>query len=202
MVLTRYSSAGIWRGPPSGGRGRGRSPGGVGVVVKVEPIGILWMMSAGWLNRLAGTSWRAQKALPEGRLVAGMKKSTLLDSAVRGFGGAAAGGGIDESERQRQLFALCDPGGARRRLFGVGEGPAEAVAEAKQERTCVQSSTPGWSGVGEGNGRQEREKRDAWRCGVRKYESGLHEPADCTKICTNRAPLALRRLHASSTLAS
>jgi hypothetical protein len=26
-----------------------------------------------------------------------------------------------------------DPGGERRHLFGVGEGPAEAVAEAKQD---------------------------------------------------------------------
>lgn len=65
--------------------------------------------------------------------MARMNKFTLLDDAMRGFGGAAAGGEVGEAGRQRQLVGLRDPGGVRRRLFGVGEGPAEAVAEAKQE---------------------------------------------------------------------
>ncbi len=41
-------------------------------------------------------------------------------------------GWAGEAGRRRKLFALHDPGGERRLLFGVGEGPAEAVAEAKE----------------------------------------------------------------------
>ncbi len=37
--------------------------------------------------------------------------------------------------RRRILVGLRDVGGVRRHPFGVGEGPAEAVAEAKQEST-------------------------------------------------------------------
>ena len=61
-------------------------------------------------------------------------KFTLLDNAVRGFRGAAAGGGIGEADQRRQLLEIVGRGGERRRLFVVGEGPAEAVAGAKQER--------------------------------------------------------------------
>ncbi len=55
-------------------------------------------------------------------------------------GGLARRRGGEDGRRQR-LFGICDPGGERRHLFGVGEGPAEAAAGAKQERTCAQSST-------------------------------------------------------------
>jgi len=61
------------------------------------------------------------------------RKSPLLDDAGQGFGGAAAEGRVNETDRQRQLLRLYDAGGERRRLFGVGEGPAEPVAGAKQE---------------------------------------------------------------------
>ena len=59
-------------------------------------------------------------------------KFTLLDDAMRGFGGAAAVGWVGETDQQPQLPRVHHPGGKRRRLFGGGEGPAEAVAGAKQ----------------------------------------------------------------------
>jgi len=68
--------------------------------------------------------------------MAWMRKFTLLDSAVRGFGGAAEGGGSGETGRQRQLPGVLDAGGERRYLFDAGEGPAEAVAGAKQKSMC------------------------------------------------------------------
>jgi hypothetical protein len=67
--------------------------------------------------------------------VDGTNKFTLLDNAVRGFGDLAATGRIGAADGRRQLIGLHDLGGGRRRPFGVGEGPAEAVAEAKQART-------------------------------------------------------------------
>ena len=36
-----------------------------------------------------------------------------------------------EAGRRQRLAEVRDPGGECRHLFGVGEGPAEAVAEAK-----------------------------------------------------------------------
>ncbi len=65
------------------------------------------------------------------------RKSTLLDDAVRGFGGAADGGLAGQAERRRQLLGVRDPGGERRHRFGVGEGPTEAVAEAKQDSVAM-----------------------------------------------------------------
>ena len=61
-----------------------------------------------------------------------MTKFTLLDAAVRGFRGVPAEGWVGQPGRQRQRVGLYVPGGERRLLFGVGEGPTEAVAEAKQ----------------------------------------------------------------------
>jgi len=62
----------------------------------------------------------------------GTNMFTLLDDAVRGFGAAAASGEIGEADRQRQRVGLHDASGERRHLFGVGEGPTEAIAGAKQ----------------------------------------------------------------------
>jgi hypothetical protein len=39
----------------------------------------------------------------------------------------------DEAGRRQRLVGVHDPGGVRRLLFGIGEGPAEAVAGAKQD---------------------------------------------------------------------
>ena len=50
-----------------------------------------------------------------------------------GFGGLAARGWGGEADRWQQLIRLGETGGERRRLFDGGEGPAEAVAEPKQE---------------------------------------------------------------------
>ena len=101
--------------------------------MKVNPIGMLWMMPAGRRNRLLAVAWRALRALPQGHLMTWTNKFTLLDDAVRGIGGAAAEGQVGEAGQQRQLLRLYDVGDERRRLFGVGEGPAEAVAGAKQD---------------------------------------------------------------------
>ena len=133
--------------------------------MKVKPTEMLWMIPAGRLNHRPRAAWRAPKALLQGHLMERMNNFTLLDDAMQGFGGAAAGG-VGEIGRRRQLVGLHDPGSERRRLFGVGESPAEAGAGAKQER--------------DGRG------CDAWRC-----KTGLHEPAKRTKICTKRARLAL-----------
>ena len=53
---------------------------------------MLWMMPA-------GTTWQVLEVLAEGRLMDGMRKFTLLDDAMRGFGGAAAGGWVGEADR-------------------------------------------------------------------------------------------------------
>ena len=129
-------------------------------------------------------------------------ESTLLGKAAGSIGRHAAEGRASNAERRRQLVGLSEYADGRRHLFGVGEGLA--VAKAKQERTCAQSPIAGRSRAGEGDRQRMKEKRDVWRLasGAGECKSGLHEPADCTKICTNRAPLALRRLYASSTFVS
>ena len=58
----------------------------------------------------------------------------LLDDAVRDIGGAAAAGRVDETDRQQRPPRVHHSGGVSRRLFGVGEGPTEAGAGAKQKR--------------------------------------------------------------------
>jgi hypothetical protein len=100
--------------------------------MKAKPRGILWMMAAAWWNPLPGVLWRGRKALPEGRSVARMNKLTLLDHVVWGFWSLAGRGRIGRASRRGHLTGVRDPGVERRHLFGVGEGPAEDVTEAKQ----------------------------------------------------------------------
>ncbi len=50
----------------------------------------------------------------------------------------------------------------------------------------------------EGPPQRVLEDLDGWSCRVPRCRSGLHEPAKRTKICTNRARLALGCLSASS----
>jgi hypothetical protein len=80
-----------------------------------------------------GTASRTREALPGRHLTHGMNTYTLLDDAVRGFGGGPAGGWDGEDGRRRQVVGERHVGGERRHLFGVGEGPAEALAEVKQK---------------------------------------------------------------------
>ncbi len=90
----------------------------------------------------------------------GMNKLTALGGIAGGFRGVPAGEWGGEAGRRQRLVAVHDPGGERRHLFGVGEGSAEAVAGAKQERTCIQFSTSSWHII-------------RGRCSVSKiYESG------------------------------
>ncbi len=63
--------------------------------------------------------------------MARMRKFTLLDAALEGLGGVPAAGWVSEMSRRQRLARVHHPGGERRRLFGVGEGPTEAVAGAK-----------------------------------------------------------------------
>ncbi len=63
-----------------------------------------------------------------------MRKFMLLAGPAGGIGHRAAGGWGGKGDRGRQVVGLHGAGGVYRRLFGAGVGPAEAVAEAKQER--------------------------------------------------------------------
>ncbi len=136
-----------------------------GVAVKAISVGMPCMGPTGWRNHLPGVASQALEALPEGRLMGRMRKLTLLVAPAWGIGRHAAGGWSGEGGRRQPVVGLDGSGGERRHLFGVGEGPTEAVAEAKQERA-------GWG-------------RGAWRC-----KDGLHEPAKRTKICTKPVRLA------------
>ena len=60
---------------------------------------------------------------------------TALDDPAGGFRDVPAGEWSSETGRRQRLTGMCDPGGECRDLFGVGEGPAKAAAEAKQETT-------------------------------------------------------------------
>jgi hypothetical protein len=62
-----------------------------------------------------------------------MRKLTALAASAWGFRGVPPGGWISEAGRRQRLIQIRNPGGVCRRLFGVGEGPAEAVAGAKQD---------------------------------------------------------------------
>ncbi len=106
----------------------------LGVLMKAKPMRMLWMVPAGWLNDLPGAASRPFDALPEHHKTHGTNKFTLLDDAVRGIGGAAAGRRIDETGWRQRLVRVHHPSGECRHLFGVGEGPAEAIAGAKQGR--------------------------------------------------------------------
>ncbi len=57
---------------------------------------------------------------------------TLLADPAGGFRGGPAGEWDDETGRRQRLIGVHDPCGERRLLFGAGEGPAKAVAKAKQ----------------------------------------------------------------------
>ncbi len=64
-------------------------------------------------------------------------KFTLLGSPVWGIERGTAGNEVSEADQRRRLVGLRHLGGVRRCLFGVGGGPTEAAAEAKQESMGV-----------------------------------------------------------------
>jgi hypothetical protein len=98
---------------------------------------------------------------------------TVLADPGGGFRGVPAAGWVGEVGRRQCLVGAGDPRGECCRLFGVGEGPAEAVAGAKQERICVQFFT---SIRGQGShGLVSR-----W---------GNPSRSICNTICNSRAPL-------------
>ena len=105
------------------------------------------------------------------------RKFTLLGGLAGAFRGAAARGRIDEASRRQRLIGTCDRDGVSRCLFGEGEGPTEAVAEAKQER-------------------------DDRNRGASRSEDGLHEPAKRTRICTEPSRLAFCKPSANLRLES
>jgi len=62
-----------------------------------------------------------------------MNKLTFLGGTAGSLRGAGARGWTGEVGRRQRLIGMREPGGERRHLFGVGEGPAEAVAGARQD---------------------------------------------------------------------
>ena len=94
--------------------------------MRAKPVGMLWMMSAGWQNRPPEVPRRVLEGLPEGCLGRGMNKFTLLADRAGGFRGVAAGVWDDGTSRRHRLAGIHHPGGERCHVFGVGEGPAEA----------------------------------------------------------------------------
>jgi hypothetical protein len=64
----------------------------------------------------------------------GMNKLTALGGTARSFDAPAEEEWAGKADRRRQLVGIHTPAGVCRRLFGVGEGAAEAVTEAKQRR--------------------------------------------------------------------
>ena len=96
-------------------------------------MGMLWMTPAGRLNDLPRAASRTHEALPERHITHGTNMFTLLDDAVRGFRGGPAVGSVGQAGRRQRFVGIHDPGGERRHLFGVGEGPVEAGAGAKQD---------------------------------------------------------------------
>jgi hypothetical protein len=77
-------------------------------------------------SSLPGAASRTREALPERHLTHEMNKFTLLDDAVGGFGCRDRGVWGDEDGWRQRLVGIHDP------PFGVGEGPAEAVARRQQ----------------------------------------------------------------------
>ena len=87
-------------------------------------------------SHLPGAAWRASELLPEGRLMERMNMFTLLADPAEGCRGGTPGGWGGKAGRRQRFVGVRDSGGERRHLFGVGEGPAEAVA--KQVSTGVE----------------------------------------------------------------
>ena len=90
------------------------------------------MVPVGRRSELPRVPWETLEPLPEGCLMARMRKFTLLDVALGGLGGMPAEGWVGEISRRQRLTGRGDPGGECRLLFGVGEGPTEAVARRQQ----------------------------------------------------------------------
>jgi hypothetical protein len=59
--------------------------------MKANPMGMLWMIPTGWPDHPLKAAWPHRKVPPQGSLVARMNEFTLLDDAMGGSGGAAAG---------------------------------------------------------------------------------------------------------------
>ena len=100
------------------------------------------MVHAAWRSSLLEGTWRTPKTLSVGDPMGWTNKFTLLAASARGFRGVAATGWDDQTGRRQRLAGIHHPGGERRYLFGVGEGPTEAVAEAKQGQAI--SASHGW----------------------------------------------------------
>ncbi len=108
------------------------------VMMKANPMGMLWITLARWRSSLLKGTWRTPKAPSVGYPMGWTSEFTLLGDAMRGFGGAAAVGWHDEAGRGQRLTEIRDPGGERRYLFGVGEGPAEAKQDLRgMPEICV-----------------------------------------------------------------
>ena len=150
--------------------------------MKAKPIGMLWMIPTGWSDHLLRTTRQVQKGLTRGYLMGRMRKFTLLASSRGSFSGGPAGEWDDEPGRRQRLLGTHDPGGECRHLFGVGEGPTEVVAGAKQERSVLRGE---W--IDEGDRRQVVQARRT----VGGLLSSWVNPSRsiCNTICNSRVPL-------------
>jgi hypothetical protein len=141
------------------------------------------MLSAGWPDHPLRTARRVRKGLPKGHLTHGTNMFTLLAGPPGGFRGVPAEEWAGEIGRRQRLAGIHDPGGERHHLLGVGEGPAEVAAEAKQVRRVLAMR---W--ISEGDRRRVVEAR---RGGGEFLLLSWVNPSRsiCNTICNSRAPL-------------
>lgn len=114
--------------------------------------------------------------------MARMSKFTFLAGPGGGFRGVPAGQWSSETGRRQRLAGIHHPGGGRRHLFGAGQGPADAVAGAKQGR-----SVPVAEWISEAERRRVVEVR---RGGGEFLRLSWVNPSRsiCNTICNSRAP--------------
>jgi len=109
------------------------------VTVETKPTGMVELMLPGRLGDSAGAAWKALEVLSEGRLMDQMNKFTLLDNAVRGFEGAAVGGGSGEAACWRRdgespdgwRCGVGSTNGELRAIVVLDEGSTQAGARNK-----------------------------------------------------------------------
>ncbi len=107
-----------------------------------------------------------------------MNKLTALGWTPPGLRGVPPGRWIGEASRRQRLTGRRNPGGERRHLFGAGEGPAEALAEAKQDT---------WNGSTQAEVRNKMRNNDLQfgypnRCGQRSCRRYSPRPRSSRRV--------------------
>ncbi len=150
--------------------------------MEAKLMGMLWMTPAGWRRSLLEGTWRTPKAPPVGHPRERMNIYTLLAGPPGNFRDAPAREWGGEIGRRQRLAGVHHAGGASRHLFGAGDGPAEAVAEAKQNRSMLVAE---W--ISEDERRRAAETRPS---GEEFLLLSWVNPSRsiCNTICNSRAP--------------